>query len=306
MASPMQSINFRNIVQPILSEEFDGVYDQRKDEYKQVFKEMQGIPRNQHVAPYLNGFNNAPELPDGAQVQYDSGGTLYTKIFTYKQYGLAFALTRVLVEDAEHINIGSIYARHLAQSMIETKEINCANNLNRAFNASYPGGDGVSLSNASHPLANGGTFSNILATPAALSQTSFENILIQIRGAVDANGKKINLTPKKLVVPTQLVMQAKVLLGSALRTGAANNDINPTFGMLDPEPAVMSRLTSATAWWVSTELPSSDQGLVVVMRRKLEKTMEGDFQTDSMQYKTTERYDTGWVDPRIVYGTAGQ
>ncbi len=304
MASPMQSINFRNIVQPILSEEFDGIYDQRKDEYKQVFKEVQGIPRNQHVAPFLNGFNNAPELPDGAQVEFDSGGTLYTKIFTYKQYGLAFALTRVLVEDAEHISIGTIYAKHLAASMIETKEINCANNLNRAFNSSYVGGDGVSLSNASHPLANGGVFSNILATPAALSQTSFENILIQIRGAVDANGKKINLAPQRLVVPTALVMQAAVLTGSALRTGAANNDINPTMGMLaDPKPAVMSRLTSNTAWWVSADVPD---GLQVVMRRKLEKTMEGDFQTDSMQYKTTERYDTGWVDPRTVFGTAGQ
>jgi hypothetical protein len=41
------------------------------------------------------------------------------------------------------------------------------------------------------------------------------------------------------------------------------------------------------------------------MRRKLEKSMEGDFETDSMRYKATERYIFGWTDPRGVYGTPG-
>jgi hypothetical protein len=70
-------------------------------------------------------------------------------------YGLAFALTKVLTEDGDHIRIGQVYARHLAQSLIETKETLCANVLNRAFNASYPGGDGVQLNSASHPIVNG-------------------------------------------------------------------------------------------------------------------------------------------------------
>jgi hypothetical protein len=41
------------------------------------------------------------------------------------------------------------------------------------------------------------------------------------------------------------------------------------------------------------------------MRRGLEKSMEGDFETDSMRYKATERYSLGWTDPRAAYGTAG-
>jgi hypothetical protein len=43
----------------------------------------------------------------------------------------------------------------------------------------------------------------------------------------------------------------------------------------------------------------------LLMRRKLEKTMEGDFETDSMRYKATERYDVGFTDPRAMYGTPG-
>ena len=168
MASPMRSTDFRSIVEPILNEEFNGIYDQRADEWSQVFREFQGIPRNYHEEPVLFGFGAAPELPDGMPVTYQSGGVLFIARYVYKVYGLAFALTKVLVEDGDHIRIGSTYARHLAQSLIETKETLGANVLNRSFNASYPGGDGKKLVTNDHPLANGATFSNLLTTAAAL------------------------------------------------------------------------------------------------------------------------------------------
>lgn len=303
MATPMRSTDFRGIVEPILNEEFNGIYDQRADEFAEVFKEKTGIPRNYHEEPVLYGFGAAPELPDGMPVTYQSGGTLFIQRYLYKVYGLAFALTKVLVEDGDHIRIGSTYARHLAQSLIETKETLGANILNRAFNSSYTGGDGVALCSASHPIA-GGTFSNVLSTPAALSQTSLEQALIQIRNAVDNNGKRIRLNPTQIVSGPSNVFQAEVLLKSALRTGTANNDINPvkSMNLLNKGQANLSRITSTTAWWVQTDAP---EGLKLMMRRKLEKGSEGDFETDSMRYKATERYSFGWTDPRGVFGTAG-
>jgi hypothetical protein len=299
----MRSTDFRSIVEPILNEEFDGLYNQRADEWKQVFTERQGIPRNYHEEPVLYGFGAAPELPDGMPVTYQSGGVLFNARYVYKVYGLAFALTKVLVEDGDHISIGQTYAKHLAQSLIETKETLCANILNRAFNSSYTGGDGVSLVNSAHPIASG-TFSNVLTTAANLSQTSLEQMLIQIRNAIDNNGKRIRLTPTKLVLSPSNVFQGEVLLKSVLRAGTGNNDINPinSMGMIDGGQANLSRLTSTTAWWVQTD---AKVGLQMMMRRKLEKSMEGDFETDSMRYKATERYIPGWTDPRTVYGTAG-
>ena len=303
MAVPMRSTDFRSIVEPILNEEFDGLYNQRADEWKQVFSELQGIPRNYHEEPVLYGFGAAPELPDGMPVTYQSGGVLFNARYVYKVYGLAFALTKVLVEDGDHISIGQTYAKHLAQSLIETKETLCANILNRAFNSAYTGGDGVSLVNSAHPIASG-TFSNVLTTAANLSQTSLEQMLIQIRNAIDNNGKRIRLTPTKLVLSPSNVFQGEVLLKSVLRAGTGNNDINPinSMGMIDGGQANLSRLTSTTAWWVQTD---AKVGLQMMMRRKLEKSMEGDFETDSMRYKATERYIPGWTDPRTIYGTAG-
>ena len=303
MAVPMRSTDFRSIVEPILNEEFDGLYNQRADEWKQVFTERQGIPRNYHEEPVLYGFGAAPELPDGMPVTYQSGGVLFNARYVYKVYGLAFALTKVLVEDGDHISIGQTYAKHLAQSLIETKETLCANILNRAFNSAYAGGDGVSLVNSAHPIASG-TFSNVLTTAANLSQTSLEQMLIQIRNAIDNNGKRIRLTPEKLVLSPSNVFQGEVLLKSVLRAGTGNNDINPinSMGMINGGQANLSRLTSTTAWWVQTD---AKVGLQLMMRRKLEKSMEGDFETDSMRYKATERYIPGWTAPRTIYGTAG-
>lgn len=303
MTTPMRSTDFRSVVEPILNEVFDGVYNQRADEFKAVFDIRKGIARTYHEEPVLYGFGAAPELPDGMPVTYQSGGILFNKRYVYKVYGLAFALTKVLVEDGDHIRIGTTYAKHLAQSLIETKETIAANILNRAFNASYVGGDGVALNASNHPIVNG-TFSNVLSTPAALSQTSLEQMLIQIRNAVDNNGKRIRLTPKKIVTGPSQIFQAEVLLKSVLRAGTADNDINPvkSMGMLAEGQANLSRITSTTAWWIQTDAP---EGLKCLMRRNMEKSMEGDFETDSMRYKATERYDMGWTDPRTVFGTPG-
>ncbi len=303
MAAPMRSTDFRSIVEPILNESFDGVYDQRADEWSRVFREEDGIPRNYHEEPVLYGFGAAPQLPEGTPVTYQEGGVLFLKRYVYKVYGLAFALTKVLVEDGDHIRLGQVYARHLAQSLVETKELKAANVLNTAFNSAYPGGDGVSLISTAHPIVNG-TQSNQLATAAVLSQTSLEQMLIQVRQSADNNGKRIRLVPRQLVVAPGNIFQAEVLLKSVLRTGNANNDINPvkSIGLLDEGAAVLSRLTSPTAWWVQTDAP---EGLKLMMRRRLEKTCEGDFETDSMRYKATERYETGWTDWRSLFGTPG-
>lgn len=298
MAAPITSARFKATVAPILGKAFDGLYDENK-EWEQVFTKIKGLPRNQHVEPFYYGFGAAPDVGDGDPVTYDFAGEQYTSIYVYRQVGLAFALTKVLVDDGDHESLGPILAKHLGKSMRETEEIKCANILSRAFNSAFPGPDGVSLANALHPGV-GTTYSNLVT--GTLSQTTLETLLQNIRAATDPRGKKIGLKAKRLFVPPALEMTAKVLLKSALRTGTGNNDINPIIGSLDDQPAVLSRLTSNTLWGVTT---NAMQGLQYVDRTPLEKTMEGDFETNSMRYKSMERYQVGWTDPRGVYLSQG-
>lgn len=297
----MRSQQFRSIVEPILNTQFNGVYDQRADEYKQVFKEDDGIKRSYHEDVVLYGFGAAPLLPDGQPVTYDEGGQLYVKRYQYDVYGLAFALTRTLVEDGDHIRVGSTYSKHLAQSMMETIETVGCNHLNRAFNASYPGGDGAALISASHPVI-GGNQSNLL-TSAALSQTSVEQAVITIRQSQDARGKKIRVLPQQLVIHPSNMLQAEVILKTVLRAGTNNNDLNPVKSTASiSKSVVMSRLTSPTAWFVQTD---AKDGMRFLWRRKVEGGMEGDFETDSMRYKKTMRFGSGWTEWRSMYGNAG-
>jgi len=308
MANPMRNSDFRSVVEPVLNEVFDGIYDQRDDEYKQVFNERTGTPRNRHEEPVLAGLGQAPELPDGMPVTYRAGSTHFIKQYIYKIYGLAFALTPSLIEDGDHASLGPTYSEYLAQALIETKEVKCANVLNNSFNSSFPGGDGQALISTAHPIINGKTFSNQLAAAAALSQTSLEQMLITLRtNGVDNAGNYVNLPSDKLVVPPALEPQAIVLLNSTLRAGTVNNDVNPVkIGkMLSGGVAVLTRLTSSTAWWVTVDQKTVRKGLTVMVRSKVKKGMEGDFETGSMRYKATERYDVGFTDPRAAFGTPG-
>ena len=61
MATPMRSTDFRAVVEPIINEVFDGVYEQRDDEWKGFVEQIQGIPRNYHEEVMLFGMNAAPD-----------------------------------------------------------------------------------------------------------------------------------------------------------------------------------------------------------------------------------------------------
>lgn len=302
MPTPMTSTQFRILVEPILSEHFDGVYDLRK-EFRDIFRVKPGQQRAYQMEPVMYGLGTAPQMGEGGPVTYKSGGVVFNKTYVFRQYGIAFGLTKVLVEDGDHIAIGRIYSEQMGQGMAETEETEAANVLNRAFNGSYLGGDGQPLNSASHPIV-GGTASNLLATPAALSQTSVESMLTQIRKAVDNDQKKVRITPRSLVVSPDNEWTAEVITKSALRTGNANNDINPVMSTkaLPEGYKVITRLTSNTAWWVKTD---EKMGLQFLTRRMAQKSMEGDFQTDTMRYKCTSRWDVGWTNWRTVYGTPG-
>lgn len=297
----MTSTDFKSEVEPIINDAFDGIFNRDK-EYNKVFQDVPGIPRAYHEEPVLYGFPTAPEMPEGTPVVYRSGGELFRSRFTYMTFGMAFALTKQLVEDGEAVPFLKVFAEHGGASMNERIELDCANILNRSFDSTYSGGDGVSLINTAHPSATGANFSNQITAAANLSYTSLQQLLIQVRRAKDSTQKQISLKAKKLVVSPDNMYNAYALLNSVLSPGNANNDVNAVKAMEGLDPVVLSRVTSTKAWWLQTDAP---RGLRRFTRRSVEKSMEGDFETDSMRYKFTMRYIPGWVEPRCLFGSAG-
>tara|TARA_R110000803_G_scaffold91406_4_gene158790 strand:+ start:1298 stop:2203 length:906 start_codon:yes stop_codon:yes gene_type:complete len=251
----------------------------------------------------LEGFGEASVKAEGASVSYDAASEVWTSRYNHETIALAFAITEEAEEDGLYGSLAKRYGKALARSMVHTKEIKGANVLNNGFDDSYTGGDGVELFSTAHPTSSGDQ-SNELATAADLSETSLEQILINVAGMDDDRGIPIAAMARCLVIPTALQFDAERILNSNLRTATAENDINAnrSMGMLPEGVKINQRLTDTDAWFVKTDVPD---GMKMFQRRAMKKGMEGDFETGNLRYKVSERYSFGWTDWRGMFGSPG-
>ena len=185
--------------------------------------------------------------------------------------------------------------------MSNTKQVKAASVLNNAQNAANPGGDGVPLIANNHPLASGGTFTNVLATAADLNETSLEQSLIDIASFVDESGLKIAAQGVKMIIPKELQFTAERLMKTPQRTGTADNDINAivSMGMVPQGYRVNNFLADTDAYFIMTDIPN---GFKHFVRAPINTAMEGDFETGNVRFKARERYSFGFSDPRCVFG----
>lgn len=298
----ISSANFKYSVEPILNDTFDGQYALYPKQYTEVFDSRTGIKRASHEEPVLYNFGFAPQKPQGDVITYDESGTAGNAKYVYVVYGLAYAITEELMEDGDHMNVLTIQTQALANSMRQTKELVHANVLNNAFNSAIVGYDGQPLLSTAHVNGIAGTQSNTLVNPTPLSQAGLEQLLINMRNAVDGRGLRIDLKPKKLVVPTALQFQAERLLKSVLQSGTTNNDINAVKSIFGLDYFVMTRLSSATNWFIKTD---AERGLTTLNRREISTQSMGDFDTGNMRYRSTMRFACGWTDFLGLFGALG-
>jgi hypothetical protein len=278
-------------------------YNRYDNEHAEIFT-SESSDRAFEEEVMLTGFAGAAIKQEGAGVQFDQASEAYTSRYTHNTIALAFAITEEAIEDNLYDRLASRYTRALARSMSQTKQTIAANVLNNGFDSTYTGGDGVQLLANNHPLANGSTFSNILATAADLNETSLEQSLIDIAGFVDERGLKIALQGRKLIIPKELQFTAERVLRSPLRTSTSDNDINAmlNMGMIPEGYRINHFLTDTDAFFIITDAPN---GLKNFVRSPIKTAIEGDFDTGNVRFKARERYSFGWSDPRGIFGTPG-
>jgi hypothetical protein len=290
-------------LEPGLNALFGLEYNRYDNEHAEIFT-SESSDRAFEEEVMLTGFAGAAIKQEGAGVQFDQASEAYTSRYTHNTIALAFAITEEAIEDNLYDRLASRYTRALARSMSQTKQTIAANVLNNGFDSNYTGGDGVQLLASTHPLANGSTFSNILATAADLNETSLEQSLIDIAGFVDERGLKIALQGRKLIIPKELQFTAERVLRSPLRTSTSDNDINAmlNMGMIPEGYRINHFLTDTDAFFIITDAPN---GLKNFVRSPIKTAIEGDFDTGNVRFKARERYSFGWSDPRGIFGTPG-
>jgi len=288
---------------PGLNALFGLEYARYGEEHKEIY-ETESSERSFEEETKLSGFSAAPVKNEGAPIAYDNGQEAWTARYNHETIAQGFSLTEEAIEDNLYDSLSARYTKALARSMAYTKQVKAAAVLNNGFTAGYNGGDGVPLFSASHPLVSGGTNSNVPTTPADLNETSLEAAVIQISLWTDERSLLIAAKPRKLVVPPSLQFVATRLLETELRVGTNDNDINAikNNGSIPEGYAINHFLTDTNAWFLTTDVPN---GMKHFVRVPLQNSMDGDFDTGNVRYKSRERYSFGWSDPLGMYGSAG-
>jgi hypothetical protein len=288
---------------PGLNALFGLEYARYGEEHKQIF-ETETSERSFEEETKLSGFSAAPVKNEGSAIAYDNAQEVFTARYNHETIALGFSLTEEAIEDNLYDSLSARYTKALARAMAYTKQTKAAAILNNGFDADYPGGDGQPLFSDAHPLVSGGTNSNIPAVATDLNETALENAVIQIAAWTDERGLLIAAKPKKLVIPPSLMFVATRLLETELQVNTADNNINAikSNGSIPDGYTVNHFLTDTDAWFLTTDVPN---GLKHFVRTPLAQSMDGDFDTGNVRYKSRERYSFGWSDPLGMFGSVG-
>jgi hypothetical protein len=288
---------------PGLNALFGLEYSTYQQEHKEIY-ETEKSERSFEEETKLSGFSAAPVKNEGSAIAYDNAQEAFTARYNHETIALGFSITEEAVEDNLYDSLSARYTKALARAMAYTKQVKAAATLNNAFSSAYVGGDGVSMISTAHPLVSGGTNSNRPATASDLNETSLENAVIQIAAWTDERGLLIAAQPTKLVIPPALQFTATRLLETNLRVGTADNDINAlkNNGSIPQGYCINHFLTDTNAWFLMTDVPN---GLKHFERAALTNSMDGDFDTGNVRYKSRERYSFGWSDPLGIFGSPG-
>ncbi len=274
------------------------------EQHKEIY-ETETSERSFEEETKLSSCSAAPVKNEGSAIAYDNAQEAFTARYNHETIALGFSLTEEAIEDNLYDSLSARYTKALARAMAYTKQTKAASVLNNGFSAGvYAGGDGVALFSTSHPLVSGGVNSNTQSTPADLNETSLEAAVIQIAAWTDERGLLIAAKPRKLIVPPALQFVATRLLETQLRVGTADNDINAIVnnGSIPEGYTVNNYLTDTNAYFLCTDVPN---GMKHFIRSPLANSMDGDFDTGNVRYKSRERYSFGFSDPLGMFGSQG-
>ena len=301
MSVPMNTGLWGKLLWPGVNKWYGDSYSDYKTEYTDIFT-TESSDRAYEEDVSVSGFGLAQIKGEGQPVSYDTEMQGFLDRYTHATYSLGFIITKELVEDDQYSKAGKRKAQGLARSMRQTKEIVAANILNRAFNTSYLYGDGKALIVSDHPNVAGGTWSNLLAVAADLSESALESAWIQIAKYTDDRGLRIAVKPSKLVVPVDEALNAMKIMGTEYEVGTNNNTINVAKAKYPGGVVTNHYLTDTDAWFILTDVPN---GLKHFERVKDSFSMDDEFETDNAKFKARARYSFGCSDKRAVFGTPG-
>ena len=242
----------------------------------------------------------AYEMSEGQEIPEGDMREGFLKRYIARKFGLAITMTDEVMEDSKYKDSFRAQKRCSA-AMWKTADIDSTFMLIRAFNANFVGGDSQPLGSASHPMAHGGTVSNIMAVPMSPSVLALSTARTQLSQMPGHDGTIQGYEMKKVVYPPEQWAGWSELLNSMGHPDAGEfNRINVVSHDLKPEPVEVKYWnTTATNWAILTD---AEDSLRLKFRRKPRSNSWMENGNETVKQSITARWCYGWTDWRGFYG----
>lgn len=250
---------------------------------------LAGIKDQGAGIPYRDKFQGFPR--EIINISYGIGSTITYEMMRYDQYDKFRSIPE-----------------QLAKSVRKTEETVVANLLNNGFSTAVNPtltADGKSLFNSAHLLvaANATTQKNTPGTAADLSQTSLEQMYIDVSRFVDDQNLPIVVSPQKLIVTPEQQHLARKILETEYEVDSGNNTINPVSSARMPLELIISPwLTDADAWFIKTD---EKDGLVLTDVDQVMLDRDNDFDTKNLKFSAMRLFGVGAVNYLGYYASPG-
>lgn len=299
---PISTGSHPKLLWPGISAIWGQAYAEHAPEYVDLFDVLdseQAYEEEIQVTP----FGLAPVKTEGGSISYDSETQGPLSRYQHVAYALGYIVTFEELRDNKYEIVSNRRAKANAISINQTVETVAALIYNNAFaTTTFTTGDGLALCSTAHLNTTGGIYSNALNPAADLSEAAMEDMCIQIMGATNDRGLKINLLPQSLHVARQEWFNANRLLQSVLQPDSASNNINVLKATnAFPKGVKMNHyFTNARPWFVRTNCPD---GMKFFWRDRPMFDQDNDFDTKNAKASTYMRFSAGATDPHGVYGS---
>lgn len=280
------------------------MYNSHPKEYDDLY-DIQTSNKAYEQDVQVTGFGLAPVKGQGAPIHYDGEEQGYVATYTHIAYALGYIVTYEELKDNLYKEVSTRRAKANAFSINQTVEVAAAVPYNDAFTGTYfTTSDGMSLVNTGHKQVSGGTFSNRLSVDADLSETSLEDLNIQIMQMTQDKGLKIAGQGQSLHVAPANFYEANRILKSVLQNDTDFNAINAlrATNALPKGIKLNHYFTDPDAWFIRTNVPN---GMTFFWREKPTFAQDNDFDTKNAKAASYMRFSLGCTDPRGIYGSAG-
>lgn len=285
----------------------EAVIEEEHEAYPFVSEKVFNIRDMKHgIAQHTQVSSLAPaaEVGEAQEIPQDRVYAGYSTTFKSKKYGILLATSQEAIDHEKYDSI-SKNPKKMGRAMASTREIEAAKIFNNGFSSA--GSDGQALFSTAHPLLapGAGTSSNRLAVDADLSVTSLKDLITVHKKQLDTAGNKIMLSPKYLMVPSELEYLAYELVKSVyLPEGSQNNlsSVGPQ-GLYKLEPMCWEYLTDSDAFFLVSEQGEHD--LYWFWDKQPEVKTHMEFKTDVALTRMLARWTVGYSDWRGVSGSRG-